>query len=324
MRLSHPLDDLRAYRRALGQFATGVTVVTAQTPAGRVGNTVNSFASVSLDPPLVLWSLSKTSRSLSGFKQVAGFAVNVLGADQICVSQKFSSAQVDKFDSVACSTGANGSPVIDDAIAVFECDTETIHDCGDHLIIVGRVSRYSHREGKPLLYVQGCYGASDVHPALKRGAGGEFLHEAGNNEKSIAMLLFRAYHALSNGFEAHRRAVGITAPQARVVTTLGNKSPKDPEAIVWDTYLPTTDALDAISELTNRGLVQKLADGGLSLSEQGTALWQTLRARLKAFESQHTSEFSELQVQAAQKVLTSLWANCTESVTSNGNENARA
>jgi flavin reductase (DIM6/NTAB) family NADH-FMN oxidoreductase RutF/DNA-binding MarR family transcriptional regulator len=304
--MSHPLGDARAYRQALGQFATGVTVVTAETPAGRVGNTVNSFASVSLDPPLILWSLGKGARSFHAFGQARSFAVNVLGADQIGVSQAFSSGEVDKFGSARWKPGANGAPVIEGVIAVFECDTETIHDCGDHIIIVGRVTRYARQEGKPLLYAQGCYGTSHLHPSLDQELRDGSANDPEQDESSIGMLLFRAYHAVYNGFEEHRQAEGLTAPQARVLTTLGRQAPKAIQAVLRDTYLPAADALDAISELTHKGMVETSADGALTLSERGTALRRTLQARLKAFESLHTADVRKQDLLSAHKVLQSL------------------
>ncbi len=130
-------DDLRA---ALGQFATGVTIITAApADAPLVGLTANSFNSVSLAPPLVLWSLSAQSSSMPGFMQASHYAINVLAADQRLLAERFARKGIDRFDGVAWRPGKSGAPLIDGAIATFECTHHHQHREGDHLIFIGRV-----------------------------------------------------------------------------------------------------------------------------------------------------------------------------------------
>ncbi len=149
-------DDHGHFRRALGRFATGVTVITTRTPQGKLeGLTANSFASVSLDPPLVLWSLRREAPSLSSFTEAGHFAVNVLGTHQAHLCRHFATPHPDKFGEVAHAIGAHGSPLIEDAIARFECRTEQVVEAGDHLIFIGRVLRAAHRDGEPLVYATG-------------------------------------------------------------------------------------------------------------------------------------------------------------------------
>ena len=146
--------DARAFRRALGNFATGVTVVTAADHDGRkVGVTANSFNSVSLDPPLVAWSLSQRSLSLRAFRRGSHYAINVLGADQRALAERFAAKDVDRWTGVAFSEGAGGAPLLDGAVAVFECFNRSQYEEGDHVIFVGEVERCQHRSGaSPLLY----------------------------------------------------------------------------------------------------------------------------------------------------------------------------
>ena len=146
----------REFRDALGRFATGVTVVTCAAD-GPLGITANSFASVSLDPPLVLWSPARFSRRFDAFAEARHFAVHVLGQEQSALCEGFS-ASGDAFDGLAWAPNAEGVPVIDGCLARFECRTHARHDGGDHDILVGRVLRAASRGGAPLVFSAGAYG----------------------------------------------------------------------------------------------------------------------------------------------------------------------
>lgn len=151
-------NEHRALRDALGAFATGVAVVTALDADGRaVGLTVNSFSTVSLDPPLILWSLSLASPSIEAFRQTGHFAVNVLSADQQAVSERFARRGADKFAGLDWRGGLGGAPLLPGCCAVLECRNEAQHPGGDHLIFIGRVERFGRREAPPLLFHGGRY-----------------------------------------------------------------------------------------------------------------------------------------------------------------------
>ena len=153
--------DKRAFRQALGCFPTGVAVVTA-TPAGRhpVGITVNSFTSVSLEPPLVLWCLDKTSDRYDVFTAAKGYVISVLGTEHEEVSARLAKQGSHRLDGIDLLETELGPPALADALAVFECAAHAVHDAGDHVILVGRVSRFARREaGAPLVYFKGRYGA---------------------------------------------------------------------------------------------------------------------------------------------------------------------
>ncbi|AZE79428.1 P-hydroxyphenylacetate hydroxylase C1:reductase component [Pseudomonas synxantha] len=150
--------DPRAFRRALGNFATGVTVVTAATASGRkVGVTANSFNSVSLDPPLVLWSIDKRSNSHEVFEEASHFAVNVLAADQVHLSNNFARPREDRFALIEYEPGEGGSPVFADCSARFHCEKYQQIDGGDHWIMIGKVVAFDDFGRAPLLYHQGAY-----------------------------------------------------------------------------------------------------------------------------------------------------------------------
>lgn len=150
-------ETTRAFRDALGRYATGVTVVTTQSAIGPLGITANSFASVSLDPPLVLWSPARASRRFRAFAEAEDFAIHVLGAEQESLCRRFSRDGT-AFGGLDWQEGVGRTPLIAGCLARFECRTEARHDGGDHLIVVARVTRASWRDGAPLVFSAGAYG----------------------------------------------------------------------------------------------------------------------------------------------------------------------
>ena len=135
-------------------FATGVTIVTARTPDGAlIGLTANSFNSVSLNPPLVLWSLSHTASSMAALSSGSHYAINILAADQKALAERFASRSTDRWQDVAFTEGLHGAPLLAGAAATFECFNRSRYEEGDHVIFVGEVERCSHRAGAaPLLF----------------------------------------------------------------------------------------------------------------------------------------------------------------------------
>lgn len=152
------IGDGRALRVALGQFATGVTVITTRANDGSfVGLTANSFGALSLDPPLISWALRLASTSLPVFRQGDRFVVNVLTESQVEVSRLFASGVPDKFSQVAHAENQDGLPYLHGAAAWFECRRVSQHDAGDHCLFIAEVERYSHAESAPLLFHSGAY-----------------------------------------------------------------------------------------------------------------------------------------------------------------------
>ncbi|GAA4018012.1 flavin reductase family protein [Actimicrobium antarcticum] len=149
--------DQAQLRRSLGLVPTGVTVITTVAPDGRrVGLTANSFASVSMDPPLILWSLSNRSANLDLFAQCSHFAINVLAHDQEDLCKRFATAGIaDKFAGIAGRPGMNGVPLLDGAVAQFECSAHAQYPGGDHRIFIGRIDAHRWSNRTPLLFCQG-------------------------------------------------------------------------------------------------------------------------------------------------------------------------
>jgi flavin reductase (DIM6/NTAB) family NADH-FMN oxidoreductase RutF len=155
---SSPIDP-RDFRNALSTYATGVTIITAAGMDGKpYGLTCNSFASVSLNPPLVLWSLVLYSSSLSVFQNASHFGVNVLGASQQALANKFAKSSEDRFIGVEWTPGVGNAPLIRDSVANFQCRAVNRYYGGDHVIFLGAVEAYAYNRNEPLLFARGGYG----------------------------------------------------------------------------------------------------------------------------------------------------------------------
>ena len=151
--------DSREFRNALGNFATGVTIVTARSRTGEpLGLTANSFNSVSLDPPLVLFSLDRKATHYADFMAASYFGVNILAEEQQALSRVFSTQGIDRWEGLTYEKWETGSPILPGTLASFDCVTEARHEGGDHVILVGRVLKLGFAaEGTPLLYYRGKY-----------------------------------------------------------------------------------------------------------------------------------------------------------------------
>lgn len=154
-----PSFSAQEFRAALGMFATGVTIVTARTAEGQlIGLTANSFNSVSLAPPLVLWSLARAAASLAVFSAGSHYAINVLASDQKTLAERFAAKGADRWAGVPFDEGAGGAPLLHGAAAAFECFNRSRYEEGDHVIFIGEVERCVHRTGaSPLLFHGGRY-----------------------------------------------------------------------------------------------------------------------------------------------------------------------
>jgi flavin reductase (DIM6/NTAB) family NADH-FMN oxidoreductase RutF len=151
-------DPQRRFRDAMAQFATGVTIIAAPRKAGEfVGFTANSFNSVSLDPPLIAWSLARHSRSLAAFEGAKRYTVSVLASDQVDLARRFSRPHADRFAGVDYRLGAAGAPLIEGAVAWLECRHHALHPAGDHMLFIGEVETCAFRPAPPLVWHGGKY-----------------------------------------------------------------------------------------------------------------------------------------------------------------------
>lgn len=161
------------FRQVMGRFATGVVVVTAQGPTGPVGITCQSFASLSLDPPLILFCPSSTSWAWGQIRDAGRFCVNILGEHQRDLGTSFAGRVMDKFAGVAFSAAPSGSPLLDEVSAWVDCDLHAVHPGGDHDVVVGAVTAMGlEADGRPLVYHQGSFGAFVPAEPWTAGFGG--------------------------------------------------------------------------------------------------------------------------------------------------------
>jgi flavin reductase (DIM6/NTAB) family NADH-FMN oxidoreductase RutF len=159
-----PLDE-RALRNAFGHFATGVAVVTASAADGLpLGMTITSFNTVSLDPPLILFSIRRASRSITALSNARGYAVNILRSDQMELSGRFARSEGNRWEGVSYKAGLHGAPLLERALMTLECQAEQEHDGGDHVIFLGRLLRVGMADqGDPLLFFRGRYHSAIPH-----------------------------------------------------------------------------------------------------------------------------------------------------------------
>jgi flavin reductase (DIM6/NTAB) family NADH-FMN oxidoreductase RutF/DNA-binding MarR family transcriptional regulator len=300
-----PMTDARSFRRCLGQYATGVTIITTKVGSDLAGVTANSFASVSLDPPLVLWSISRTSRSFGLFDNCENFAINILAKDQASVSQHFSSAETDKFSGVAWSEGIGGVPVVSGAIAVLECSVEAKYPGGDHVILLGRVKNFARYEGEPLLFSQGRYGIAEEHPDFMVSQTIAAPSAADQSKQDLPLLpaLFEAYRRMSARFDEHRTAEGVTVAEGRTLIVLHRNPTISMDMLVQATYLGQRDAEDAVAALIDRKFVQRDASERLSLTPDGVQRRLAIRERWVRFQEDQLRKIPAAEIEIARRTL---------------------
>ncbi|MGO4220695.1 flavin reductase [Lysobacter sp. TAF61] len=251
--------DSREFRRALGAFTTGVTIVTTRGPAGNdCGLTANSFNSVSMDPPLVLWSLDKTSTSLDAFSGAGHFAVHILAADQESTSNRFARSGVDKFEGMDLARGHGDVPLLDGCSARFECRVAYRYDGGDHIIFVGEVVAFDTFHRPPLIFHGGNYGLLLKKSDEAAGAG------AGIGNDWLGFLLGRAFYQLLMPIKKSLGEHGLRDLDYTILTVLSmgeGRTIDDLGKLVAMTGYQMGEA--DIAELIERDLVSVVStDGG--------------------------------------------------------------
>ncbi|MGP4688015.1 flavin reductase [Agrobacterium pusense] len=300
-----PAADDRMFRRCLGQYATGIAIITTETAGQRAAVTVNSFSSVSLDPPLILWSIARTSRSFSIFTAGGRFAVNILSSRQMDVSRHFSSKLDDKFADSAWTPGIYGSPLIDGCLAHLECETHTLVEGGDHVIIIGLVKQARRFEGVPLLFSQGQYSVPESHPETSPTPEASGAATDATSEGTIVSQIFEAHNLLSSVFDEHRRAEGVDISIARVLACLYDSNGLKSDQVAAATYLGQRDTEDAITELLKRSLVVD-HQGHLSLTPEGKKVREAIKRRWQDFQQAQIAGISEPDLNSTIRALSKL------------------
>lgn len=301
-----PASDLLAYRRCLGQFATGVTVVTARDGDQLVGMTANSFSSVSLDPPLVLWSVKRGSPSYDAFARAKNFAVNILSRQQTAISNHFGKSGEDKFQNLEYALSEAGVPLLSGAVSTLECRQVNCVDGGDHLIIIGEVLGFARYGKEPLLFVQGRYGLATDFPDPRGEATFYRKPSDGPMNEFMTSLAYRALGVLSDALESDRRAEGLTLPQTRLMTAIDTMPGSTIAELLPELHLGRNIAEFTAEELREMGFISRDAEGRFWLTSLGAERNGMLLERARATESAVLSWLPEGDVRAARNVLTAI------------------
>ena len=301
--MSRPEDVQRAFRDALGSFATGVTIATTLAPDGEpVGVTASSFNSVSLDPPLVLWSLAKSSHSRPAFCESGHFAVHVLSAAQEELSNRFARSGEDKFSGVDWKEGQLGSPVLSQYAARFECRTRHQYEGGDHIIMVGEVVDFEARDEAPLLFHSGSYAERRPRP---RGAGAESVDtEHGRfSDDFLFYLISRAHFQTSRPTREKLAELGSSMEEYLTLAVLSMEAPLDQQAIgqrlVHTGHAPSRRLLDL---MTRKKLLTE-QDESYDLAEAGRKLFVETLSFGKALEADLANHFTPAELAETKRVL---------------------
>jgi 3-hydroxy-9,10-secoandrosta-1,3,5(10)-triene-9,17-dione monooxygenase reductase component len=307
--------DPKEFRRALGSFATGVTIITTRAPDGTpVGVTCSSFNSVSLNPPLVLWSLENTANSLPVFQSVPYWAVHVLAADQEELSSRFARRGEDKFGGLDLETGAGGTPLLRGCTARFQCRTAFQYDGGDHTIFVGEVQAFDRSEAPPLVFHGGRY----AH-ATRRDAPGtkpRSAYLAGSfGEDFLGYLLGRSHFRFFAQIRPHLAEAGLSDEEFYVLSSLTLKRGMTASDLTAGMAGVLDDATRrTLASLIQRGLVQVCAGGdepsevAYELTEQGRNCALRLISAAKAVESQVLERMGEADAPVLKSLLNRLLA----------------
>lgn len=298
-----PRQDERAFRHCLGQFNTGVTVITAEHEGTKAGVTANSFSSLSLSPPLVLWSIGRESRSLPVFEHAKQFTINILSQDQIPESQCFASKKTDKFEGIDWKYGHNGAPVLNNSAAILECTTEALHDGGDHILIIGRVTHFHDSGRKSLGFARGRYSLAVDHPYMDAQTARKTPESRSEMSSSFGPLLFQAHLASTKGFDAYRMKIGITLEESRVLYVLSEHGPATFDSLLIRTTMPPLEIEDALSTLLKRGEIRKNTLGEIEMTEAGINRRREVNALIVAYENENLKDITPKDLQITKAVL---------------------
>lgn len=310
-----PAQDPRAFRKCLGQFATGVTVMTTALGEQLAGMSVNSFAALSLEPPLVLWSIRRESSSLDLFREAGHYAVNILAEDQIDISNRFAKPGEEKFAQTRWREGRFGAPLLDGVVGTLECRLEQVLDGGDHYILMGRVEHYAVHGGNPLLFVQGRYAVPDEPPPATpcdtTSSSCDVQRPSQLADASLLRQLHYASHLMSSCFDRKRQELGLGVAEFRLYGWLRWNDMSEAE-LTECLYLGENELSDAIHSLRKRGHLITTSHDTLALTDAGRAVSLANVEHVRRFEAQLLEGVAQSDLAAMQRVIDSLVSRARE------------
>lgn len=296
------------FRSALGQFATGVTIVTTMDDnANPVGVTASSFNSVSLDPPLVLWSLAKTAQSMPAYQTSGGFNVHVLASHQSDLSNQFARTSDNKFAGVAWTPCEEGFPLLPEYAALFRCKTHFQYEGGDHIIFVGEVIDYKTRDLPVLVFHGGKYAEAKQKavPAAPHELGVD-LKSGQFSEDFLLYLLSRAHFQTSYPTRKACYAIGMSEPEYFCLSLLAMSGSLPEKEIVYRLeHTGHHPDAEIFARLLRKGWVEREGDD-IHISESGRETFIKLLAHSKALEEQLLKHFTDDELAGASAFLKKL------------------
>lgn len=302
-----PDFDGAAFRKALGSFATGVTIITTRdVTGGPVGLTVNSFNSVSLNPPLVLWSLAETSHCLPTFRAASHWAVHVLSSDQEALSGRFARRGEDKFAEVDLEAGLGEVPLLRGCSARFQCRTAFQYDGGDHVIFVGEVLAFDRVDVAPLVFHAGGYAHATRRDAIGSIPRNAWL-EGSFNEGFLGYLLGRSHLEFFGRIRPLLAHEALSDEEFYLLSTLTLKQHLAQEEVAEALKgVPEGLRAQALQNLETRGLLRLDPAGASQLTSEGRACALRLISSAKAVESQVIEQLGPDEAAALKSLLNRL------------------
>lgn len=297
--------DVKELRNCFGKFATGITVITAIAPDGtKLGLTVNSFSSLSLDPPMILWSLDKKSKSLDALSAASHFAVNVLASDQMDVSNNFARTSDEKFDGVDLMPSEFDLPLLAGTVAHLECKNINQIEGGDHIIFIGKVENFEMGDKKPLLYTNGQYTVAARHPGTRQADPDQ--QDRSSSDEFIIPLLLRSYWEISEPFYKEIQDEGIPASHARILVHLSHSPELTTRELGDAIRVDMASVAMSVNWLCDNGHLNRVEDDKLIISAEGLSHLSNVQSRAMRFEKEILDGYSDEDVNMLKSILRKL------------------
>ena len=296
------------FRRALGNFATGVTIITAVGPDGeKVGVTASSFNSLSMDPPLILWSSMKEARSCAVFEAAKHFAVNILASDQMQMSNHFARQQEDKFAGVDWEPGIGGAPLFANCAGRFQCETYDKLDGGDHWIFVGKVLAFDDNGRPPLCFHQGSYSMVFGHPGSTPRVDDTAakITSEGRMDDHLFFMMLQAVRAYQSTYSPKLNTLELSLIESRSLLVLNDLPNHRAEELVSHMNAPIAEVREALLNLVDRGLAA-CEDSRYSLTDAGLAKTADVWKLAETHEDEVFASFEPEEIEAFSRVLRKL------------------
>lgn len=297
--------DARELRNCFGKFATGITVITSVSRQGiKIGLTVNSFSSLSIDPPMILWSLDNRSLNLEELIEASHFAVNVLASDQMEISNNFASRAENKFEDIDTIDGKNGMPLLKDTVAFLECKNVHQYPGGDHTIFVGEVEDFAISNKKPLLYANGQYGLAARHPSNHFPEPAD--SETPQDDDFIVLLLLRSYWEISDPFHRELLDEGIPVSHARILVHISQTPSMTAPEVAKSTRIDMAAVSMSLNWLRDNDQIIIDDDLCITLSNKGQEFLKSVKCRAQRFEDEVLDGYTEEDIDMLKSMLRKL------------------